>query len=32
VLCGIGPFVAMWIIMKNMNAMARAYNGRLGLN
>lgn len=32
VLCGIGPFVAMWIIMKNMNAMARAYNGRFGLN
>lgn len=32
VLCGIGPFVAMWIIMKNMNAMARAYNGRLRLN
>lgn len=32
VLCGIGPFVAMWIIMKNMNAMARTHNGRFGLN
>ena len=25
-LCGIGPFVAMHILMKNMNALAHAYN------
>lgn len=25
-LCGIGPFIGMYIIMKNMNAVARSYN------
>ena len=25
-LCGIGPFIAMHILMKNMNALAHAYN------
>lgn len=30
VLCGIGPFVAMHILMKNMNALAHAYNNGLG--
>ena len=29
-LCCIGPFVAMNIIIKNTNAMATAYNARLG--
>lgn len=28
-LCGVGPFVAMHLIMKNTNAMAVAYNGRI---
>lgn len=30
-LCGIGPFVAMHIIIKNTNAMASAYNGSIGM-
>lgn len=28
-LCGIGPFVAMYMILKNTNAMAMAYNSRI---
>lgn len=28
-LCGLGPFVAMYIIIKNSNALAAAYNARL---
>lgn len=28
-LCGIGPFVAMHILIKNVNALAAAYNARL---
>ena len=28
-LCGLGPFVAMFIIIKNSNALAAAYNARL---
>lgn len=28
-LCGIGPFVAMHILIKNANALAAAYNARL---
>lgn len=30
--CGIGPFVAMHLIIKNTNAMAVAYNQMNGLN
>lgn len=29
-LCGIGPFVAMHIIIKNTNALASAYNAAVG--
>lgn len=28
-LCGIGPFVAMYIVMKNTNALAESYNQKL---
>lgn len=28
-LCGIGPFIAMYIIVKNSNALGAAYNARL---
>ena len=28
--CGIGPFVAMYILMKNMNELAHAYNTQNG--
>ena len=28
-LCGIGPFIGMYIIMKNMNAVARSYNAMM---
>ncbi len=31
-LCGIGPFIALNIIIKNMNALAAAYNARLTRN
>ncbi|MGM9616730.1 DUF4234 domain-containing protein [Butyricicoccus sp.] len=31
-ICGIGPFIAMHILIKNMNAMARAYNTKIGRN
>ena len=30
-LCGIGPWVAMHILIKNTNALAAAYNARNGL-
>ena len=30
-ICGIGPFIAMHIIIKNTNALATAYNAKLGL-
>lgn len=30
-LCGIGPFVAMHVLIKNMNALAAAYNQSNGL-
>lgn len=29
-LCGVGPFIAMHIIIKNMNALAAAYNAKNG--
>ena len=29
-LCGIGPYVAMYILMKNMNQLAHAYNTGIG--
>lgn len=28
--CGIGPFVAMYILIKNMNSLAHAYNTGVG--
>lgn len=31
VVCGIGPFVAMYFIIKNTNALAAAYNQMYGL-
>ena len=32
VICGIGPFVAMHILIKNMNQMAHAYNAGVYMN
>ena len=29
-LCGIGPFIALHIIIKNTNAICAAYNGNIG--